>query len=376
MVVGTGVVIFGLNILATIWKVSKWRRKKSSRTERQKEKTRLKSTQKFSSSPFWPRIVLFLCFDFKICHKSVVPWNMKRAWTRRIFFSLPGTYTTTIFTKYYDIICHDTIPYQFSTSPRHLRLWIKLSRTLCTSRTTSTLYTTSIGLAWRLNQDRVSSVAIIFGQEKWQIVRWWLASVVVRHWELKSWSWWYWWKLLVGLIFVNVMAPTDPTFVKDSSSASTNIRVEPTLIQRFRGINRLSLGRNKNRKRTANEETIKVAVPSEGQNNFSSMVNAPSSTSLNNHNSKKFKADANATDENKTIMNGHNHHKISETGRLLGSSNSATGKSSSSNSSCHNTSIAALCNLGNTCFLNSVLYTLRFTPGFLHNLHVSVLISF
>ena len=55
------------------------------------------------------------------------------------FFSLPGT---TIFTKYYDIICHDTIPYQFSTSPRHLRLWIKSSRTLCTSRTT--LY--SIGL--------------------------------------------------------------------------------------------------------------------------------------------------------------------------------------------------------------------------------------
>lgn len=34
-----------------------------------------------------------------------------------------------------------------------------------------------------------------------------------------------------------------------------------------------------------------------------------------------------------------------------------------------NNSIATLCNIGNTCYLNSVVYTLRFAPFFLHKLH-------
>lgn len=32
-------------------------------------------------------------------------------------------------------------------------------------------------------------------------------------------------------------------------------------------------------------------------------------------------------------------------------------------------SMATLSNIGNSCYLNSVVYTLRFTPNFLHNLH-------
>lgn len=67
-------------------------------------------------------------------------------------------------------------------------------------------------------------------------------------------------------------------------------------------------------------------------------------------------------------MNGHNHHKLLESGRYSAASNSGTKSVSSTTSSCH-TSIASLCNLGNTCFLNSVVYTLRFTPGFLHHFH-------
>ena len=141
------------------------------------------------------------------------------------------------------------------------------------------------------------------------------------------------------------MAPTDRTVVKDSlTSNDTRDLIHPTIRRVF---NRLS---RSGRKRVASEEAIKVESSSPHSD---SVV----TTSAN----KKIRID----EENK--MNGHNHHKISESGRLLGSASSGT-KSSGSNSSCH-TSIASLCNLGNTCFLNSVLYTLRFTPGFLHNLH-------
>lgn len=32
-------------------------------------------------------------------------------------------------------------------------------------------------------------------------------------------------------------------------------------------------------------------------------------------------------------------------------------------------SMSTLCNIGNTCYLNAVIYTLRYAPSFLHNIH-------
>lgn len=56
-------------------------------------------------------------------------------------------------------------------------------------------------------------------------------------------------------------------------------------------------------------------------------------------------------------LHHHNHH--------LSNSNSSGYHSRQSS----NNSIATLCNIGNTCYLNSVVYTLRFAPFFLHKLH-------
>jgi len=52
-----------------------------------------------------------------------------------------------------------------------------------------------------------------------------------------------------------------------------------------------------------------------------------------------------------------------------GHNKSSTDESPGSDTAIGCSPVATLCNLGNTCFLNSVIYTLRFAPAFLHNLH-------
>lgn len=58
-----------------------------------------------------------------------------------------------------------------------------------------------------------------------------------------------------------------------------------------------------------------------------------------------------------------NHHSNSD--------DSYFSSDSSSRQQLHDiaSSMASLCNIGNSCYMNSVIYTLRFTPLFLHNLH-------
>lgn len=93
-------------------------------------------------------------------------------------------------------------------------------------------------------------------------------------------------------------------------------------------------------------------------------------------------------DDRVMTNNNHNSHNIKN--HLHHSNSSVTNAASSSSSSNHQhhyhpppstppippasrqlsaSSMATLCNIGNTCYLNSVVYTLRFAPHFLHNLH-------
>ncbi|KAF5299260.1 hypothetical protein FQA39_LY02433 [Lamprigera yunnana] len=56
-------------------------------------------------------------------------------------------------------------------------------------------------------------------------------------------------------------------------------------------------------------------------------------------------------------------------GRMLNGYRANENHYRAASDNCQECPVATLSNVGNTCFLNSVLYTLRFAPTFLHNLH-------
>eukprot|EP00093_Oithona_nana_P010118 10118.XXX_122514_124844_1 [CDS] Oithona nana genome sequencing. len=135
-----------------------------------------------------------------------------------------------------------------------------------------------------------------------------------------------------------VMAPTDRSHIGTDLNSDTSRDFQPSFHRRPR-LSKLSLGRPR---KTSYEEILPA---------------------------KKIRLDSQEIE-----MNGqHNSHhggRVLDSGRFSSNSNStAPSKSISSSVASSQASVASLCNLGNTCFLNSVLYTLRFTPGFLHNLH-------
>ncbi|XP_020811800.1 ubiquitin carboxyl-terminal hydrolase 1 [Drosophila serrata] len=66
-------------------------------------------------------------------------------------------------------------------------------------------------------------------------------------------------------------------------------------------------------------------------------------------------------------QSGHQYYGSAGSSNPTGAGSGLNGSASAALN--HAPSMGTLCNIGNTCYLNSVVYTLRFAPHFLHNLH-------
>ncbi|ALC47155.1 CG15817 [Drosophila busckii] len=76
----------------------------------------------------------------------------------------------------------------------------------------------------------------------------------------------------------------------------------------------------------------------------------------------------NGSDVEASELQSHQYY-VTSSGSNASSGTGAALNGSSSASINHAPAMGTLCNIGNTCYLNSVVYTLRFAPHFLHNLH-------
>lgn len=172
-----------------------------------------------------------------------------------------------------------------------------------------------------------------------------------------------------------------------SRAAVDDIGISPLFPLQPARVSKLSLTKKKKRKIPQDfldDDELSEDRDSENRENNSAVIPKPRKKRLNHHHSNSNDDDNDAAAK----MNYHSHHhgaKLLDASSSIspgmsgshgssskyssGSAASSVVSTITSSSSSKSPSIASLCNLGNTCFLNSVLYTLRFTPGFLHNLH-------
>lgn len=132
-----------------------------------------------------------------------------------------------------------------------------------------------------------------------------------------------------------------------------------------------------------------MELGSSGSNNAVTTNGGDYSTSYKHHDDDRV-SNNNINNHNSHNIKNHLQHSNSTVAHAPNSTNLSTSSSSSAtnhqNHHYHHpspptppippairqlsaSSMATLCNIGNTCYLNSVVYTLRFAPHFLHNLH-------
>merc|ERR1712038_491650 len=155
---------------------------------------------------------------------------------------------------------------------------------------------------------------------------------------------------------------------------------ETSFVQEVRRrYNRLSLNKTKRKNTVDLKRQHNTAEPDDDnikRAKIDKSSNVETNTNIPKNNSCFTVPSSKSTD---TMINGHNskilenryQSNITQNGSNQMHSNVsiASQQSNGNKISSIPPPIASLSNLGNRCFLNSVLYTLRFTPGFLHNLH-------
>ncbi|XP_037946753.1 ubiquitin carboxyl-terminal hydrolase 1 [Teleopsis dalmanni] len=142
--------------------------------------------------------------------------------------------------------------------------------------------------------------------------------------------------------------------IKRKCSSSNTYQFKSNRIQLKKGIEQnsdITLDSTNKRKRTCNMSLYEQRYTNDDSRNVANGYGTSTRSSTS----------AVHTDIDAQEMSTHNQYYMSTSTAALSSSSTSNVGSLQS--------MATLCNIGNTCYLNSVVYTLRFAPQFLHNLH-------